>query len=273
MKRKKTILQILICISVVALSISFPAIRGNIYEVAYADFVEEVQQKALSANIKIVQVQYEKGYNSSSMSVSAGASGVIIRREGNKYYALTAKHVIDEQETVDKTEIVVLGVNDLDYRDTLKNGGAFTGIADYYLKFPSVTVEYKKSEYDLALVSFVSDEEYAVLPLAEEAPQYGDKVAAISNPYRERNQVTAGKMGRQKQWNYADGEEKIQYTIVKHTAFISEGSSGSGLLNEDMEVVGINLGGNENIFRQFVSGMAMPTKEIRKFLDEWESAV
>ncbi len=61
----------------------------------------------------------------------------------------------------------------------------------------------------------------------------------------------------------------MQYPIIKHTAMISAGSSGSALINEDLEIVGINLGGGENIFRRFINGMAMPSNRIHAFLDEW----
>lgn len=62
----------------------------------------------------------------------------------------------------------------------------------------------------------------------------------------------------------------MQYPIIEHTSVLSEGSSGSALLNENLEIVGINLGGSENIFRQYISGMAMPSNLILDFLEEWE---
>ncbi|MBU3110143.1 S1C family serine protease [Clostridium lacusfryxellense] len=92
----------------------------------------------------------------------------------------------------------------------------------------------------------------------------------MSNPDGKRNIITAGKMGGKKFWTYEDEAGKIKYSIMKHSAVISRGSSGSALLNEDLEIVGINLGGNENLMHQFTSGIAMPNDQLHDFLEESE---
>ncbi|MBK5243014.1 MAG: hypothetical protein JJD95_17655 [Clostridium sp.] len=96
------------------------------------EFIENVESNALSASIKIVQLNYRNGENSSSIAASAGASGVIIRKGGNRYFALTANHVISELDDVDKTQIIVMGYDDLDFKDSLKMGGKYMGLANYY---------------------------------------------------------------------------------------------------------------------------------------------
>ena len=42
------------------------------------------------------------------------------------------------------------------------------------------------------------------------------------------------------------------------------------ILNENLEIVGINLGGKENLLGQYISGMAMPSDRIIDFLEEWK---
>ncbi len=272
-RKKKTIRLILIVICVLFISFFLPAIKSFIYQSTNNDFFEKVNQYALSANIKIVQQQYVNEGNVSSSSVSAGASGVIIRRENNKYYVLTAEHVIRELEDIDKTRIVVIGYDQLDFNDYLSKGGKYQGIEDYYRQFPEAVVEYENEKYDLAIISFISNEDYTVLLISEEIPQHGDVVASMSNPYVERNMVTVGKVSSRKPVPFGDKAGNMQYPIIKHTATISEGSSGGALLNENLEIVGINLGGAENIFRKFISGMAMPNDRIYTFLEEWETFV
>ena len=267
-KIKKAITFILI--SIIIILIFLPSIKPYYNQTMNREFIENVESNALSANIKIVQLTYETGVNSSSIAVSAGASGVIIRKEGNRYFALTANHVISELDDVDKTQIVVLGYDDLDFKDSLNKVGEDIGIANYYMKFPEITVEYTSEKSDLALISFMSDKAYTVLSLAEDIPKYGDKIASMSNPHGKRNIVTAGKIGSKKFWDYEDESEKVKYSIIRHSAVTSEGSSGSALLNEDLEIVGINLGGNENLFHQFVSGMAIPNDQMHAFLGEWD---
>lgn len=271
MKRKqKTVLNISIVVILLLISFSLPSIKSFLNQATDSELIEKVSRYALSANIKIVQLKYRNDGNSSSTSVSAGASGVIIRKEGNKYYALTARHVIEEFDNIDKTQIIVMGYDDLDFADSLRKGGKFQGVANYYQQFPEAAVEYSNDRYDLAIISFTTDKAYTVLPVADEIPKYGDIVASMSNPYGKRNIVTAGKISSKKPIPFGDGAGKMQYPIMKHTSVIFEGSSGSALLNENLEIVGINLGGSENIFRQYISGMAMPSNLILDFLKEWE---
>lgn len=268
--QQKTIFFKIVVVLIIIVSFFLPSIKSFINQAMNREFIEKVDKYALSANIKIVQLKYRNEGNSKSTSASAGASGVIIRKEGNKYYALTAEHVVTEYDNIDKTQIIVMGYDDLDFKDYLSKGGEFQGIVNYYQQFPEAVVEYSNEKYDLAIISFIADEVYKVLPVADEIPKYGDIVASMSNPYGERNIVTAGKVSSRKPRPFGDEAGKMQYPIIKHTAILSEGSSGSALLNENLEIVGINLGGNENVFRQFISGMAMPSDRIRSFLEEWE---
>lgn len=268
MKTKIKITLILILVSITIILIFLPSIKSYYNQAMNREFIENVESNALSANVKIVQLTYEAGVNSSSIAVSNGASGVLIRKEGNRYFVLTANHVITGLDDVDKTQIVVMGYDDLDYKDYLNMGGEYVGIVNYYLQFPEVTVEYMNEKSDLALISFTSDKVYTVLSLAEDIAKYGDKVVSMSNPYGKRNIVTAGKIGSKGFWNYEDEAGKFKYSIIKHSAVTSEGSSGSALLNEELEIVGITIGGNENFFRQFVSGMAIPNDQIHAFLGE-----
>jgi len=271
MKTRQKALLIIILVFFLIISIFLPSIKWFFNQAMNREFIEKVNKYALSANIKIVQLKHRNEGNGSSTSVSAGASGVIILRESNKYYVLTAKHVITELYNMDKTQIIVMGYDDLDFKDYLRKGEQFQGIANYYEQFPEAVVEYSNDKYDLAIISFIADEVYTALPVADEIPKYGDIVASMSNPHGKRNIVTGGKISSRKPRPFGDESGKMQYPIIKHTSSLSEGSSGSALLNENMEIVGINLGGNENIFRQYVSGMAMPSDRIRTFLKEWKN--
>jgi S1-C subfamily serine protease len=254
---------------ILLISFFLPSIKSFLNQVTNSELIERVDKHALSANIKIVQLKYKSDGNSSSTSVSAGANGVIFHREDSKYYVLTAQHVIAELDNVDKTQIIVMGYDDLDYKDSQGKGGQLQGIADYYKGFPETAVEYSNDKYDLAVISFISEKDYAVLPVSDEIPEFGDTVVSMSNPYGKRNIISAGKINSRKPGPFGDGAGKMQYPIITHTSVISEGSSGSALLNENLEIAGINLGGSENIFRQYISGMAIPCNLVHDFLEEY----
>ncbi len=267
--KKKKIIIMLIVYSILIIVLFLPSIRLFINQSINKDFIATVEKHALSANIKIVQLNSKIQGGNTSTSVSAGASGVIFNREGQTYYALTAKHVVSNLEETDQTQHFAMNFQQLDFKDYIDNGGEFQGIIEYYLQFPLATVEYSSNKYDLAIISFTSDKEYAVLPISAKTPQHGDKVASMSNPYGKRNIVTAGKVISRKPKPFGDQAGTLQYPIIRHNAMLSEGSSGSALLNENLEIVGINLGGGENIIRKFVYGMAMPSDRILNFLSEY----
>ncbi|OIJ20959.1 hypothetical protein BKP45_07615 [Anaerobacillus alkalidiazotrophicus] len=275
MRTKSVILVILFMLLVFSMLFFNPLIKCKLFfnQTMYSGLIEKIENEALSANIKIVSLEYSSDENRQSVSISPGASGVIIGKEGNRYYALTAYHVILEMDNVDHIQFVVMGYDDIDIADYLSKGGEFQGQVEYYQQFPVVSIEQVKDEYDLAIISFITDSEYTVLPLADENPKYGDIVASMSNPYGERNVITIGKISSKKLRPFGDELGKIQQPMMEHTAKVSVGSSGSALLNENLEIVALNIGGNYNLFRQFISGMAMPNEQIRTFLEDWKKII
>lgn len=255
------IVFILILVSIIAM----PGIRFKLNQSSNRNYIEEVRKSAISPSIMIVQENDKQEENVNTTSISAGASGAIFNKEGNKYFALTAYHVIEDIENADSTNIIIMGYDDLSFVDYLKNGGKYQGISNYYNQFPEGIIEYSDEKYDLAVISFYSDEDYKVLSISDKLPKYADIVSTISNPNGKRNIITAGKVVSRKAKPFGDVEGKMQYPVIKHTALISEGSSGSALLNKELEIVGINLGGNKNLFRQHISGMAMPLDRLANF--------
>jgi S1-C subfamily serine protease len=269
-KRNVLILIILIIIINIVSIIVMPRIRFNVNQNNNKSFIEKVREDALSSNIMIIQENYRQSENVSTNSISAGASGAIFKKEGNKYFALTAYHVIENRENADRTNIRIMGYDDLSFKDYLNNDGKYQGISNYYQQFPKGIIEYADEKYDLAVISFYSEEDYKVLSISDKSPEYGNIVANISNPHGKRNVITAGKVVSRTPNPFGDEDGKMQHPVIKHTALISEGSSGSALMNKDLEIVGINLGGNQNLFRQHISGIAMPMDKIVDFLNEWD---
>ena len=55
---------------------------------------------------------------------------------------------------------------------------------------------------------------------------------------------------------------------LKHNAYEAPGSSGSVALNEDMEIVGINIGGATDAFGRFKFGVMVPCELVNIFIGE-----
>jgi len=56
--------------------------------------------------------------------------------------------------------------------------------------------------------------------------------------------------------------------VMKHNAYIASGSSGSAVYNEKTELVGINIGGERDMFDRFCFGVMIPSDQIQECLSE-----
>jgi len=231
------------------------------------DFTERVRNEVISANILLVIASEESG----ATNYSAGHSGVIYQRDGEKYYALTALHGISFDLDESRPRIIILGYDQPTYNEYVRTGESM-GLSSYYSRFPDAVLEYYDVAYDLAVISFFSENEYAVLSIASQLPEYNEPVAAIGNPHEySRNIITTGRIVSRNPVPFRITDGRIQYDVIEHTAEISDGSSGSALLNEDLEIIGINLGSTGNIFSGFLKGAAMPCDRILEFLSNIDS--
>ena len=262
--KKRHIIRIIIFV-ILAGVIAFPSIRAEMNKISHKSLIDKVQEQALSGNIMIMT----ESRKSDGTSYSPSGSGVIFDQIGDKYFALTAHHVIAEAATSVDAALRVLTYDALTINDFMKSS-QYTGLSTYYEQVSAGTIEYYNEQYDLAVISFDSADLCSVIPISNTEPKYGDVVVTISNPEGERNAISAGKIISRKEKLFKFKGEHIQYPVIKHSAVISEGSSGSAVLNEDLEIIAINLGGNVNLLRQHIKGVAMPLDRIKTFLNEWE---
>ena len=58
--------------------------------------------------------------------------------------------------------------------------------------------------------------------------------------------------------------------ILKHNAYTADGSSGGAVFDEDMKLVGINIGGGVDFLGRYRYGAMIPCEQIRTCVDEWE---
>lgn len=129
-----------------------------IFERNDLEFIESINNDAISANILLINVTEE----SSSTSFSAGESGVIFKKDSEKYYVLTALHGLKLDKN--NTKIIALGYDQPAYNEAGDN----IGLKAYYSQFPEAKLECYDDTYDLAVISFYSKNKYAVLSIASE---------------------------------------------------------------------------------------------------------
>lgn len=168
-------------------------------------------------------------------------SGVIIRRDGNKYYVLTNDHVAGSAETI----TVVM-------HDQTTYEGSLVGT---------------NGDRDLALVSFESNEELPIAPLGDSDNLYvGDWVLAIGSPFGYVSTVTSGIVSA---LDRSGDEIQNLNNFIQTDAAINQGNSGGPLVNIYGEVIGINTWIASTSGSSAGLGFAIPINNAKKLIDDF----
>jgi hypothetical protein len=147
---------------------------------------------------------------------AGSGSGVIFRKQGNKYFVLTAKHVVETPAS---------------YRLSTSDGQQYSILSSEIQKFPDV---------DLAIIPFTSPQSYPTIKLGNsDRLSEGDSVyiagwpaagAAIPHIYQLTSGAISGLSPRSLPGGY-----RLIYTNVTRA-----GMSGGPIFNDQAEVIGIH---------------------------------
>lgn len=170
-------------------------------------------------------------------------SGIIVRRENNRYYVLTNNHVIAD------TSSILL---------TLDDGREFQ--ADLVGRDP---------RQDISLISFEESGELPIARLGDSSTlMVGDLVLAVGSPFGFQSTVTSGiisALGRE-----TSGRMGINIAeYIQTDAAINPGNSGGALVTLSGEVIGINTwiasrdGGNVGV------GFALPINAAQRAINDF----
>lgn len=268
-KKNKKIQTTVIVISVISVLVSacifiYPSVYEYYCETRHFDeFEKNITNDVFESNIVIVKYEEKVAGNITSFSYSAGSSGVIFYSEDDIYYALTAYHVVRDFENAD---YIVIPYGAPTYSEYSKNSETYVSNEKYYGQFEKAQLVFADEEYDLAVISFKSEKILNVLPIRENNPQYNERILVISNPEGERFMCSYGTISSKDYCVFESNDGLLPVNTFKHNAYIAPGSSGSAVLNQEMEIVGINIGGNTDFMRRFKYGAMVPCELIYEFL-------
>jgi serine protease Do len=158
-------------------------------------------------------------YNESG-TVQAVGSGVIYKKELNKYYVVTNDHVIEDGDT---------------FKIVLEDG---TEIA--------ATVRGKDSLVDLAVLYFFSDLDLKVVEFGNsDELNKGEIIVAVGHPsgFDYYGSLTMGVVSGLDRYFDIDGDNVKDMFVgyIQHDAAINSGNSGGALFNLEGELIGINV--------------------------------
>lgn len=223
---------------------------GSDYNVSndnVAQAVNAISEKYMLCNVKI-----ETRIRSGVSTITEIGSGAIIKKKKgitkNEYWLVTNNHVVAKTDFDSR----VVSVYDM--------------YGNYYSADEVIAAE---SEYDLALVHFSvegKNSELEAIAVSDSQTEKGEYVYSVGNPGSQFNSITVGKsFGEVSPPAVNDESNKISFKVIKHSAKISEGSSGGMLLRcvgGICELVGVNYCG----IKESDNGYAIPAAKIKEFL-------
>jgi len=164
----------------------------------------------------------------------SSASGIVIGRKNNTLYGLTAAHWCKDFETQELTGILQhMGTLGHEKPEDFKN--AIYANVDYFGENYFLNILDMNEIDDVCLVSFES--RYAsqaeTIKIADNYPQLGEEIYTISAPMGVKSPTIRNHF-KGKFSGCIENEVECLYTLPG-----THGSSGSGILNEDGELVGV----------------------------------
>lgn len=209
----------------------------------YKARVNALDEAVYLANIRIVRSETEMLGATAITHYDQGSSGVIYNKIGNRYYVLTANHILEEPFDNVILKFYIQTPLDKSRNDAIADGDC-ESVYEYYQMLPEARIEAVDYKHDIAVISFVSQQDLTVLPIAKEFPLRREEVIVVSNPNGEKNVTTFGRIETLIQKTVEFDDFKTVEDAIRHNAEISFGSSGSALLNSNYEIIGINIGGS-----------------------------
>lgn len=260
--KKYIIVELAVAVLIILGVLAWPAIREYQYKNKVYTDIEEKIDKTCSLTIGIIKEER----HDDSAGYNVGSSGVIIKREGNIYYALTAYHVVEEQK--DTSYLVRIAYDETLSEFLHRNHKNICNYREYYQQLSVAEVLYTYEEADLAIVSFKSEKELEVAKLANHRAKKDDRIGTIGVD-GERNRYFVKHFGEvltSDLSKFDTGDSHFINIVQYHNAYIVPGYSGSGVFNENGELVGINIGAETGIMERFKRSAMISVDQIWDFV-------
>lgn len=270
MKNKKSII-IGILIGIIIMVLHFfiiPIIHENKCK---SRIYPNMQQNEDTIKKSIIGIMPEEEINGLKSRGGFG-SGVIFDKKDNIYYAITAKHVVD-----DNTKSYKLFTINTKFTGEIVDAGNNVTFEipddNYYESLIDAKIEYLSDSTDLAIISFISSEDLPLLELEDKEINKDDKIMCIGHPEGNRYYVSYGTITEKiKNITYKETNQKEKtISVTEHNAYLNHGNSGGVAINENMKIVGINVGGNFTITGKFSEGFMIPSNIVKENINKWKS--
>ena len=222
----------------------------------------EMQNKSDDAMRGIVGIIPENNKDGLSSHKGLG-SGVIFEKKNNTYYVVTAKHVINVENSNFK-----IFTKDTEFSgQTIKaddNVNFEIPDEDYYNSLLKCKVEYVSDTNDLAILSFEYDGDLTILEFETKPLSINDKIMVIGHPEGDRYKITYG-------YIKSDLKTFMSDKVIEHNAHMKQGNSGGVALSENMKIAGINISGKFSMLGHYRAGYMIPYNIVKDEIQKWRN--
>ena len=221
------------------------------YSPDYRTLVNSIYTDYIRANVTVQATHYANRWNSLLKEEGQG-SGVIIREDENYYYCITNNHVTESEKGYAYSSFVVLDCYGTSYEGRLL---------------------YAEADSDLSLVAFrKGGTELRTLTVSSADPALDQRVIAVGQPNGLINSVTFGSVERIGEVDISNNDNtSYSFESIWHSAPINHGSSGGALLNDSLEIVGINYAVAASKNGDITYGFAIPASRLSIFLSAYDA--
>ena len=273
MKKRIILITILLIIILCIGLLSFWILPLNYQKECRERVFNDLQDKVLEAQKSIVGIIPE-GNNDGLKSHNGIGSGVIFDKQDNRYYVVTAAHVINKKDSLFKiftinTEFSGKTINVADNIDFEIPDD------DYYASLLDGKIEYISNSNDLAILSFETKEELPVLEFERTTLKKDDRIVAIGHPEGNRYQKTYGyiQSDLKEVKIKSKGTDNVSIEkVMEHNAYMNFGNSGGVALSENMKIAGVNVGGKFNLLGYFETGLMIHYDIIEENINIWKNS-
>lgn len=190
-------------------------------------------------------------------------SGVIFYKVDNTYYVVTAKHVINAENTNFK-----IFTKDTEFSGQTINAGDNVNFEipdeEYYNSLLDGKIEYISKTNDLAILSFIYDGDLTVLDFETNKLSKNNRIMVIGHPEGNRYKKTYGYI--KSSLKDVRGDK-----VIEHNAYMKQGNSGGVALSENMKIAGINISGKFTLLGHFRSGYMIPYDIVEDNIKNWKN--
>ena len=258
--------KLLIIISIVIIVVSFIIVKEFIPIIKEKDsknrVFNEMKDKSDNPIRGIVGIIPENSKNGFS-SFNGLGSGVIFDKIDNTYYVVTARHVVNLENSNFK-----IFTKDTKFSGQIVNADDNVNFEipdeDYYDSLLDGKVEYISKTDDLAILSFKYDGDLTVLEFETNKLSKNDKIMVIGHPEGNKYKITYG---------YIKSKlKKVRVDkVIEHNAYMKQGNSGGVALTENMKIAGINISGTFTLLGYFKSGYMIPYDIVEANIKNWKN--